>query len=57
MHLADIIHGDLTTSNMMVRKASGQLVRGFRIIFLCKLDVLAGPDRLRAFVPFDTRGR
>ena len=28
MHLADIIHGDLTTSNMMVRKASAQLVRG-----------------------------
>ncbi|KJA15842.1 hypothetical protein HYPSUDRAFT_91682 [Hypholoma sublateritium FD-334 SS-4] len=26
MHLADIIHGDLTTSNMMVRKASSQLV-------------------------------
>jgi TP53 regulating kinase-like protein len=28
MHLADIIHGDLTTSNMMLRKKTNDLVHG-----------------------------
>jgi tRNA A-37 threonylcarbamoyl transferase component Bud32 len=30
MHLADVIHSDLTTSNMMLHRASGQLVRNSR---------------------------
>ena len=32
MHQADIIHGDLTTSNMMLRR-TGQLVRRVSLFF------------------------
>lgn len=40
MHLADIIHGDLTTSNMMLRRPSldnnePELVRFFFFEFFC----------------------
>lgn len=39
MHAADVIHGDLTTSNMMLRRRSDEeadVVRGF--IFLSRLN-------------------
>jgi tRNA A-37 threonylcarbamoyl transferase component Bud32 len=35
MHLADIIHGDLTTSNMMLRKAPDEAPEFVRVPFTC----------------------
>jgi hypothetical protein len=60
MHAADIIHGDLTTSNMMLRHPSSlalgmrtELVSfaPFRLTFLF-LFPFSGLDRLRSLICF-----
>ena len=53
MHLADIIHGDLTTSNMMLRHPSimehsiHQLVREHHLVATAHFTQRSGSDRLR----------
>jgi serine/threonine protein kinase len=45
MHDAEIVHGDLTTSNMMIREESGQLVS--------EVDVVGGIILPNNVVPAD----
>jgi hypothetical protein len=63
MHLADVIHGDLTTSNMMLRRptpsAESNLVRPDELSnFSARCLILySGPDRLRTGIYICTRRR
>jgi tRNA A-37 threonylcarbamoyl transferase component Bud32 len=38
MHLADVIHGDLTTSNMMLRRSDSELVRLMKLYLTPKAE-------------------
>ena len=65
MHLADVIHGDLTTSNMMLRHPSStptgrtELVRLLppHVVLLVVNLISAGPHRLRPRLHLKPRRR
>jgi hypothetical protein len=58
MHLADIIHGDLTTSNMMLRRPAFRSIDPIvttELVTLANCSTLRfllfpGPNRLRSFL-------
>ena len=53
MHMADVIHGDLTTSNMMVRPPSGSsqgevVCLFYYVCTVCDSLIFVGSYRLRS---------